>query len=172
MNNFYHFLKVIIFWQYWGLNSGFCACEAGFKSCLQPFLLWSFKRLGLTFCPHWPGQWSFYFKVPTVPGMTGTCHHAQLLSVEMMFWKLFCIGWPWTLVLRISVFQVATTTVVSHKHLTFKVILEWNCQLYLFASNSWSRRMHWWRGPACATAQQSYTPWVLRHLWKRHIAVG
>jgi hypothetical protein len=27
-------------------------------------------------------------------GMTGSCHHTQLLLVEMRHHKLFCPGWP------------------------------------------------------------------------------
>jgi hypothetical protein len=63
------------------------------------------------------------------------CHHAQLFSVEMGFCKLFCPGWPWTVILSISVSQVARITGESHQCLV--VIWFWKrtsstniCQLW------------------------------------------
>jgi hypothetical protein len=37
-----------------------------------------FGDKGLAFCPGRPGLWSSYFMLPTIAGMIGTCHHAQL----------------------------------------------------------------------------------------------
>jgi hypothetical protein len=41
-------------------------------------------------------------------GMTGTCHHTQIFSVEMRFHELyFCAGWSGTMILLISASYVA-----------------------------------------------------------------
>jgi hypothetical protein len=50
-------------------------------------------------------------------GVTGTCHHTQLFSVEMGGLQnfFFCQGWPWTVMLPISVSQLAEITrLVNH----------------------------------------------------------
>jgi hypothetical protein len=44
-----------------------------------------------------------YFTLPTIAGMTGTCHHAQFFYIEMGCQKLFCLDWHGTAILPISV---------------------------------------------------------------------
>jgi hypothetical protein len=39
--------------------------------------------------------------------MTGVYHHAHFFSIEMMFCKLFCPGWPWKAILLFLASQVA-----------------------------------------------------------------
>jgi hypothetical protein len=51
--------------------------------------------------------------LPCIAGMTGTCHHAQLLF-EIGSHKIFCPGWPQTTVLLISVSLEARITGMSH----------------------------------------------------------
>jgi hypothetical protein len=46
------------------------------------FLLWLFWRLGLTFCPGWPGPQSFYFRFCCIAGMTGVFHHIQIFPLR------------------------------------------------------------------------------------------
>jgi hypothetical protein len=54
--------------------------------------------------------------LPITAGMTGVYHHIQLLSIEMVSWKLLvvCLGWFETMILPISSFQVVRITDVSH----------------------------------------------------------
>jgi hypothetical protein len=63
---------------------------------------------GLTFCwgqqgPHWS-----YFKLPAITT-------PSFFSIEMGSYKLFCPGWPKTVILPISSSQVARITGVSHR---------------------------------------------------------
>jgi hypothetical protein len=52
-------------------------------------------------------DWVLISTLPTVAAMTGTYHHAQLISTEMGSHQLFCLGWPGTVILLISAFRVA-----------------------------------------------------------------
>jgi hypothetical protein len=49
-----------------------------------------------------------------VAGMTGMYHHTQLLLIKMESHKLFCLGWPWTVILSFSTSHVIRITAVSH----------------------------------------------------------
>jgi hypothetical protein len=40
-------------------------------------------EIGFCFLPRLPEPWFYYFKRPSTVGMTGTCHHTQLLLVKM-----------------------------------------------------------------------------------------
>jgi hypothetical protein len=62
--------------------------------------------------------------------MTGACHHTQHFSFVMGSWELFCLGWPRTMGLLISVSQVARITGVSCQYLArmiffFNTIFWW-----------------------------------------------
>jgi hypothetical protein len=48
--------------------------------------------------------------------MTGICHNTQVL-LEMGSYKLFCLGWPGTIILPISVSQIARIINMSHQNL-------------------------------------------------------
>jgi hypothetical protein len=53
------------------------------------------------------------FKLPTVIGTTRVCHYTQLLSIEMGSHKLFCWGWPGTVILPITASQVSRITGIT-----------------------------------------------------------
>jgi hypothetical protein len=50
------------------------------------------------------------FILPSVAGMTGAHHHAQLFSVEIGSHEHFCQGWPETMILPNSTSHVAGIT--------------------------------------------------------------
>jgi hypothetical protein len=89
----------------------------------------SYKPLSIPFCSGYFGdrislfalarqsgpQFS-YFKLPTIAGMTGMCHHNQLFPIEMESHKHFCLGLPGTSVILISAPQVAEITVMTYQH--------------------------------------------------------
>jgi hypothetical protein len=63
------------------------------------------------------------FKLPTISGMMGMHHYDQF--VFPLGWgshKLFCPGWPGTMILSISAFQISRITGVNHWHSIWKYI--------------------------------------------------
>jgi hypothetical protein len=84
-------------------------------------------------------QWSSYFRLPTIDGMTGAHHHAKLflcllrwglanffpldlslhvagwqVHITTIAWESSLMIWPWITVLPISASQVTRITSVSH----------------------------------------------------------
>jgi hypothetical protein len=59
-------------------------------------------------------------------------HHSIQSLAEMESWKLFCLGWPQTVILLISASHVARITGMSHQHLT--------CVLFSF--RAWNISFH------------------------------
>jgi hypothetical protein len=47
------------------------------------------------------------FTLPAVAVMIAMCHGAQLFSVKMVSYELFCLNWPGTIILPISASHVA-----------------------------------------------------------------
>jgi hypothetical protein len=84
---------------------------------LSPFAL-IILEIGPHFLPGSALSVILLFKLPTITGMTGPCHHRQLISVEVKSWELFCPSWPQTAILLISddylQSQVTGITNVSH----------------------------------------------------------
>jgi hypothetical protein len=68
-----HFRSLSLSLQYWGLNLGTCVCWAG---------AWLFLRQGL-FMPEPPWTRILICTSP-VARVTGTCHHAQILLVDVV----------------------------------------------------------------------------------------
>jgi hypothetical protein len=89
-------------------------------------LLWLFWRQSLAFYSRWSGPRPSYFSLPTVAGMTGTHHQAQIFSIVMGLAN-FCPSWPWTEILPISASQVARIIGVSHPCLVPGKILKYRC---------------------------------------------
>jgi hypothetical protein len=71
-------------------------------------LLWLFFEIESRFLPRPAWTMILLFKLLIVTGMTGVCHHNQLL-VEMGVLWTFYLGWSWTVILPISVSWVAGT---------------------------------------------------------------
>jgi hypothetical protein len=98
-----------LFWQYWIWTQGFELAKQALyhlSHISSPFGFGYFgDRLSL-FCPCCLGLWSSYVKFPTIAGMTGSGHHAQLFSIEMWSCKqlfdCFGLGWPFTVILPFS----------------------------------------------------------------------
>jgi hypothetical protein len=82
-----------------------------------------FLEIGLAFCPDQPGPQSSYFKLSTIGGMTGVCHHTQLFSIEKGVSKTILSQWPVAVILLISASQVIRITGVSHWHLALDIIV-------------------------------------------------
>jgi hypothetical protein len=88
-----------------------------------------------TFCPSWTGT-MISISASCVAGMTGTCHHAQIL-VEMGVSWIFCTGWPQMAIFPISASYVAKIIGMSHWCLA-KLLIFCFLILYLASSpNSW-----------------------------------
>jgi hypothetical protein len=78
-----YFTYLLIYWQYWGLNSGLCACALLLEPCFQPILLWLFWRLGpgfVLFCfvflarPDWTTIFLISaFQVARIAGVIHQC---------------------------------------------------------------------------------------------------
>jgi hypothetical protein len=55
-----------------------------------------------------------------------------------LFWRWgfrsICSGWPWTVILLISAFQVARISGVRHQHPAYYKILNWNFKSYFVSS--------------------------------------
>jgi hypothetical protein len=125
---YYYFIIIIIYFYYYLFIHLFIlvvlGSELSFAFVRQVLywlrhisMFWLFWSQGLAFCPGWPELQFFYFRLPTIAGMTGTQHHTQLFSLEMGSHKLFCPGWLRTMILPISTSQVARIIVVSHQSL-------------------------------------------------------
>jgi hypothetical protein len=87
------------------LNSGLCDCEANFYHLSHTpalFCIGYFEASVLFFALDQPGLQSSYFMHPAVAEMIGVPHHIWLFSVKMGSCKLFCQGWPGTIILPIS----------------------------------------------------------------------
>jgi hypothetical protein len=74
-------------------------------------LLWLFSYFGKL------ELWSYFSKLSTI--LEWQAHHqVQLFPIEMESGKLFCLGWPGTVILQISASQAATRiSGMSHQHL-------------------------------------------------------
>jgi hypothetical protein len=86
------------FWWYWSLSSGHTPYH--FRHTLIPFCLVIFYAWENLDCD--PPCYTSH-----VAGITDLPNHAQLLFVEMGDSWTFCLGWPWTVILPNSFFQVA-----------------------------------------------------------------
>jgi hypothetical protein len=86
------------------------------------WLLWNWG--GSRFLPRL--AWiTILFKLPSVTGMTGTCHYAQLFSAEMgVLQTIFCLGWPGTMILLTSACQVTRIIGMSHWHLAHRYLFK------------------------------------------------
>jgi hypothetical protein len=82
---------------------------------LPALLLWLFWIQGLALCPSHPQLQFSYFTLPTIAGMTSAHHHAQLFSYEMESHKLFSLDLPLSMILPISISQVARITGMSYQ---------------------------------------------------------
>jgi hypothetical protein len=87
---FYLFICSFIFWQYWYLNSGsqthnaiLCHLSHDSSAFCSGYL-----EIGSHFLPRLAWSKIFSFMFPTIAGITGTHHHAQVL-VEMGSFELF-----------------------------------------------------------------------------------
>jgi hypothetical protein len=119
-----------------------------------------------------------HFKLPTVTGMTGTHHHAQLFSVEMSSWNFFFLTWaglePWSssssspllllLVIWVSFFQVD----LFHKSLVILGYLRSHMEgdIKLTGRWGWGWGFNWWTSTQAIFFLQYWdlnsgpTPWA------------
>jgi hypothetical protein len=91
-------------------------------------------EIGSDFCPGQPGPQTSYFTLPTIAGVMGTCHHAQLPSLFPWGWgspKLFCLGWPGTVILPMSASQVAKITDRHFQRLSLWSLFNWIMWLFI-----------------------------------------
>jgi hypothetical protein len=84
-------------------------------SGLQPFLIW-LLRDRVSVVARLACAIILIFYTSPHRWMIGVNHHTQLLSIEMGS-QYFCLSWPVTGILLVSVSQVAKITGVSHTHL-------------------------------------------------------
>jgi hypothetical protein len=84
------------FWQYWGLNTGLCACSVGVyhvRHASSSFCCGYFGNGGLIFSPGQPGPWFPYLMFPIIAGMISASPHTTF-SIELGSCKLFYLSWP------------------------------------------------------------------------------
>jgi hypothetical protein len=84
--------------------------------------------------------------LPTIAGMTGVHHYAQLL-LEMGSYECFAQGWPRTTVLPISDSQLARIIGLSHQHLAKKRFKK-NLKMFIWnmPKVEWEHRLGDFRG--------------------------